>query len=199
LLLKKPGRPAAERATMITVDLHTHSIFSLCGMHTVVEMLTRAKELGMDALAITDHGPTLGGRLGSPFFERLHDPVEGIRLLKGVESNLLDEKGAIDFPLRYLRWTDVVLLGIHHNTAGGLGAETYTDMLIAAIERSPFVDIVAHPNDRVYPVDFPRLAAAVKSLGAALELNNAKTLLGLTIRSPKSFSPPAPRSNARLW
>jgi len=55
---------------VLKVDLHSHSLFSNCGLHTVLEMLTAAKNAGLKALAITDHGTALEGRISSPFFDR---------------------------------------------------------------------------------------------------------------------------------
>lgn len=140
-------------------------------------MLTRAVSLGMKGLAITDHGPELGGRLCSPFFERLHDPVPGIRLLKGVEANLSGVEGAIDMPPHLVPWTDVVLLGLHENVPRGLGAARNTELVVTALRKNPCIDIISHPNDPSYPLDFPRLADEARGHGIALELNNSKTAL----------------------
>ncbi len=162
---------------MIPIDLHSHTLFSTCGVHTVVELLTRARELGLAALAVTDHGPALGGRLNSVFFERLLDPVPGVTLLKGVEANLGPSPGTTDFPLAYLSFCDVALIGIHTNTPRGRPAGEYTDLLLAALQAQPFLDVVTHANSEDYPLDFPRLARGVKTLGRAIELNNSKVAL----------------------
>ena len=46
---------------MSFVHLHTHSHYSLLdGLSQIKPMVGRAKELGMDALAITDHGNMYG-------------------------------------------------------------------------------------------------------------------------------------------
>ena len=82
-------------------DLHSHTLFSPCGLHTIIEILTAAKAAGLKGLAITDHGISVGGRTNSVFFERLHHPVPGIRLFKGVEANVLGHDGAIDVVDRY--------------------------------------------------------------------------------------------------
>ncbi len=162
---------------MIPVDLHSHSLFSGCGVHTVVELLTRARERGLAALAVTDHGPAVGGRINSVFFDRLHEPVAGIRLLKGVESNLGPRPGTTDFPLAHVRHCDVALLGIHSNTPRGLAPEQYTDLLLATLEAHPFLDIVTHANSAEYPVAMGRLVRGVRDLGRAIELNNSKVAL----------------------
>jgi len=162
---------------MIQFDLHVHTLFSQCGIHTALEILARANEIGLKGIAITDHGPALPDeRINSPFFERFKSPYPDLIFLKGMECNLADADGKIDIPLRFKSCMDVVLLGIHPNTPTGLSVSAYTDMLIAAIEKNPCVDIITHPNDPNYPVDYKRLATAAKAAGAALELNNSKIL-----------------------
>jgi putative hydrolase len=165
---------------MIQFDLHVHTLFSLCGIHTVLELLERAKEIGMKGFAVTDHGQTLGGRLNNPFFERFKSPCPDVKILKGIECNILDSKGKIDTPGIYMDFIDIVLLGLHPNTARGLGRDAYTDMLIAAMRENPCVDIITHPNDPHYPVDYRRLAEEAKIHGVAIELNNSKILYART-------------------
>ena len=162
---------------MLSVDLHTHSFFSACGIHTHLEILERAKILGMAAVAITDHGPALSPRTTEPFFDRLNQPVAGIRLLKGMECNLVGNEGEIDLPKKRLPYLDVVLLGIHPNTEKGLGRDAYTDMLLRAIEKNETVDILTHLNDAHYPVNFEKVISAATARGIVVELNNSKTLL----------------------
>jgi putative hydrolase len=162
---------------VLKVDLHSHSLFSGCGLHTILEMLTYAKNAGLEALAVTDHGFALKSRVPSPFFDRLSPHiVEGIRLLKGQECNVLSDKGDIDFPIKFLRFTDVVLLGLHPNLDDQPKKTDYTDMLISALKKNPYVDIITHANDPNYPVDFDRVTSAAKQLGMAIELNNSKVL-----------------------
>jgi putative hydrolase len=165
---------------MIQFDLHVHSIFSLCGIHTVLELLERAKELGMKGFAVTDHGSVLGGRLNNPFFERFKSPCPDVKILKGVECNILDNTGKIDAPRSFMEFIDVVLLGLHPNTALKQTEKAYTDMLVAAMRKNPCIDIITHPNDPHYPVDFKRLAVEVKIHGIAIELNNSKILYART-------------------
>jgi putative hydrolase len=89
---------------------------------------------------------------------------------------VLDESGSIDFPKNFMPFVDLVLLGIHPNITAGKSREFYTDMLVSAIKQNPCVDIISHPNDPVYPVDYDKLAKTAQSHGIALELNNSKLL-----------------------
>lgn len=159
---------------MLEVDLHSHSIFSGCGLHTVMELLEGARDRGVKALAITDHGPALGGRISSVFYDRLQQPLEGIRLLKGMECNVLVEAGKIDCPVQFLPKMDIVLLGLHLGEHCSQPRKVCTDLLINAINANHYVDILSHPNSTMFPVDYERLAIAASRLGMALELNNSK-------------------------
>jgi putative hydrolase len=161
---------------MLQVDFHSHTLFSRCGLHTAVEMLTYAKSLGLKGLAITDHGPELKGHLTSVFFERLRDPVPGIRLLKGTEANLTLREGVIDTPAWLPQWADIVLVGIHDHLPRDLGSEKYTSMLLSAMRMNPCIDIIAHPDDEIFAIDIEAVAREAKNLGIALELNNSKAL-----------------------
>jgi putative hydrolase len=163
---------------MLQVDLHSHTLFSRCGLHTILEMLNQARALGLEALAITDHGLTLGGHLNGPFFDRLQDPVPGVKLLKGVECNVLNDGGHIDLPMQWIQHLDVVLVGLHPNLKGILSRRHTTDMLVTTLERNPHVDIVTHPNSPDFMVDFEPVARTALKYGIALELNNSKSRPG---------------------
>jgi len=165
---------------MIEVDLHSHSINSFCGNHTMLELLDFARKKGLKALAITDHGPLLGQKITSTFFERFQNPYDDIVFFKGMEGNLAKEKGEIDIPKRFLKHLDIVLLGIHPNTPKKLEKEYYTDFLVSAMANNPFVDVITHPNDPSYPVDYDTVIKTAKKLGMLIELNNSKNLYNIT-------------------
>jgi putative hydrolase len=165
---------------MLEVDLHVHTMFSHCGLHTVLEILKHAEKIGLKGVAITDHGLTLGGRLNSVFYERFQCPYPSVTLFKGIECNIVDGSGTVDMSSELLPFMDIVLLGIHHNIAKGLGKKVYTEMLVKAVEMNQFVDIISHPNDPSFPVDYRELAAAAKKKGIALEINNSKLIYART-------------------
>lgn len=159
---------------MIAVDFHVHTLFSKCGLHTVLELLNQARTIGIKGFAVTDHGPAVDGHHNSVFFERFISPDPLVRILKGMECNPVDAEGTIDAPVRYLPYTDIILCGIHLNIEKGMGESIYTGMLQRAIETNPVIDVISHPNDPNFPVDFHRLAETASAHGVALELNNSK-------------------------
>ncbi len=64
------------------VHLHTHSHYSLLdGLGKIPDLIARAKELGMDALALTDHGNLYGS---IEFYEQAKKA--GIRPILGMEA-----------------------------------------------------------------------------------------------------------------
>ncbi len=173
--------PLPLGAPAYPVDLHAHTLFSRCGLHSIQEILRRAGERGLKGQALTDHGPIQGGQVNSVFWERLDGApgalADGVRLLKGMECNLQGSGGAIDFPRDYLPFADVILLGYHANTPSGRGAAYYTDRMIRALDRNPWVDLVTHPADPGFPMDYRALARFVRSSGRLLEVNNSKVHL----------------------
>ncbi len=163
---------------MISVDFHSHTLFSACGVHSHIEMLVRARDLGMAGLAITDHGREQEGSIPSTFFDRLSQPVSGIRLIKGIEANLRDLEGEIDIPRMVMPHLDLVLLGIHPNTPRDLDTAVYTRALLAALERNPCIDMLTHlDSGGPFPVELRPVVRAAKSYGVLIELNNSKLLL----------------------
>lgn len=191
-----------NRGYHLTADYHTHTVHSH-GTGTVADNARAAAARGLLEVAITDHGPALaaGAGLRSPgALRRQRQEVEeanrlpgGVRVLQGVEANLMDTAGTLDLPRRVLDRLDIVLAGIHP-AAGHPGrwgavkgmaaaallplwaprearrrAADYTKGLAEAIIRNP-VDILVHPGLR-QALDLPELARAAGRAGVALEIN----------------------------
>ncbi len=163
---------------MFEADLHAHSLFSSCGLHSIIEMLTKAEQRGLKAQAITDHGPFLGRKPSSTFFERLDNPVEGILLLKGMECNVINEDGEIDVIDKFMQWYDVILTGFHYFEKKDSSPSYYSEIMTKAIIKNPCIDIIVHPNAPGYLMDFRIITESAAEYDVAVELNNAKLNLG---------------------
>ncbi|MDR2010578.1 MAG: PHP domain-containing protein [Bacteroidales bacterium] len=72
----------------IKADLHIHTVLSPCGNLAMgpLAIVERAKELGLDIIAITDHNSTLNVEVVSKIAEK-----EGIFVLKGAEVTTKEE------------------------------------------------------------------------------------------------------------
>lgn len=101
-------------------DLHAHTKAS-DGRHSLREMAQAARTLGLQYLAITDHSQRLTvahgldpARLARQHREiaRLNEELDGIRLLHGVEVDILED-GSLDLPEEALANLDLVVAALH--------------------------------------------------------------------------------------
>jgi DNA polymerase (family X) len=182
---------AAERGDLpdlvsdihIRGDLHTHSTWS-DGRNTIADMVSAAKQLGYEYLAITDHSErALSSRsLSAGDVSKQRDEIEalrararGIEVLHGVEVDIMPD-GSLDFDDEVLEAFDIVLASLHD--AGGDDEARLTERYLRAI-RHPLVNVITHPTNRApgrssgYVLDFDRLFAAAAETGTAMEVDGA--------------------------
>ncbi|MDD3718535.1 MAG: PHP domain-containing protein [Actinomycetota bacterium] len=160
----------------IKVDLHVHSVASGHAYSTVEECARAAAERGLEAFAVSDHGPAMPGSGTVYHFWNLRvlpRRWHGVVVLRSAEANILDTEGRLDLPDEVLEKLDVVHAGLHPYTGyEGEGVEGNTAALLAALSH-PLVDVIVHPDNPSYPVDMERLAEAAAREGKALEVNNS--------------------------
>lgn len=157
----------------IEADLHTHTISSGHAYSTVDELARTARDRGVKLIAITDHGPNMPGGPHNYYFGNLEvipEYLYGVRIIKGVEANILDQ-GRLDLDQDRLEKLDFVAAGIHASTGHNLASRSdYTRATIAAI-KDPFVDMIAHPVNLKFPLDYKQVVKAAAEYGVILELN----------------------------
>ena len=106
-----------------------------------------------------------------------HDEVnrhlEGIRVLKGVEADILQD-GRIDFDDAVLGRLDFVIASIH--TRFNMGEREMTARMLAAMD-NPNLTIIGHPTGRLllsrdpYGLDLDAVIEKAAATGVALEIN----------------------------
>ena len=175
-------------------DLHMHTTLS-DGRADAEAMAVRARELGLEYIAITDHSATHGfGNHVTPDALRaqieavraLDERMDGIRVLIGTETNIGTD-GSPDYDDDLLAQLDWVVGSVH--TSFAIGSDAMTERMIAAIEH-PLIDAIGHPTGRKiqsrapYAVDVERLIEAA-----------ART--GTDARDQLRARPPRPRRRAR--
>ncbi|MDU4959314.1 MAG: phosphatase [Sporomusaceae bacterium] len=156
-------------------DLHVHSVASGHAYSTVTENIRAAAERGLEVIALTDHGPKMPGGPHEYYFGNLRvipERLFGVRVLKGVEANIMDREGTLDLEDGRLAQLDIVLAGLHTYCAPYGSVEENTRMLINAIKH-PRVDGIVHPGNPEYPVDFAAIVRAAVEFDVALEINNS--------------------------
>jgi len=157
-------------------DLHTHTIASGHAYSTVNELASAAAQAGLQGLAITDHGPALpGGPHRYHFCAMRFIPrtIAGVRIFRGVEANILDEKGTLDLEQTVLEELDFVMAGLHEN-CGFCGSDVArnTRALLAVME-NPRVKCISHPGNPLFPLHYEKVVRAALETGTALEINNS--------------------------
>ena len=160
----------------LAADLHVHTVSSGHAYSTVEEYVERAKSIGLKAFALTDHGPKMPGGPHYYYFSNLRmipDIMKGVRIFKGAECNIVNEDGSIDLPDDILKNLDIVMVAFHPRVGyESMGEERNTEVLLKVI-KNPYVNVIAHPGNPMFPVSINKIVTAAKDRGIALEINNS--------------------------
>jgi putative hydrolase len=179
-----PGTDAGEALRVqLKGDLHAHSDWS-DGGDTIRDMAVKARDIGHEYFALTDHSPRLTVANGLSV-ERLREQLDVVdelnrelapfRILTGVEVDILDD-GALDHSEEMLERVDVVVASVHSKLR--MEADLMTRRMVAAIS-NPHVDVLGHCTGRLLTgrgrpksqFDEDVIIAACKQFDTALEVN----------------------------
>lgn len=181
--------PEVVRQKDIRGDLHIHSNFS-DGVSSIESIAQRAKALGYEYIAITDHSKSLKIARGLDesklreqirIIKKMNEKLEGIRILTGIEVDILTD-GSLDFDDDILKELDVVIASVHSGFKQD--RKTLTRRIINACY-NPYVNIIAHPTGRIlgrrdpYDVDMDIVLEAAAATDTVLEINSSPDRLDL--------------------
>lgn len=158
----------------IVVDSHTHTVSSGHAYSTVQEMAREALVNGIATIAVTDHGPAMKGAPYLYHFGNLKvipKVLYGVRIVKGVEVNIMDYDGTTDMPEEYLKRLEFAMASLHDICIEPATVEEHTRALVKVLE-NPWIDAVAHPGNPQFQVDIDRVVQAAKEYNKLLEINN---------------------------
>ena len=156
------------------MDLHTHTVASGHAYCTLREMARAASDKGLELLGITEHAPKMPGTCHKFYFQNIKvvpREMYGIQLLQGTEENILDAAGTVDLEQKTLEKLDVVIASLHVPCIRPGSRQENTEAYLNAM-KNPCVNIIGHPDDGRYPVDYEQLAKKAKETGTVLEVNN---------------------------
>lgn len=157
------------------LDTHTHTIASGHAYSTLKEMVEAGKEKGLELLCITEHAPTMPGTCHLFYFQNyrvIRRNMLGLELYMGSETNIIDYNGTIDLDTDTLNCLDVVIASLHTPCIAPGTKEENTNAYIGAM-KNPYVNIIGHPDDSRYAIDYEKLVLAAKEYHVLLELNNS--------------------------
>lgn len=156
------------------LDTHTHTIASGHAYNTIREMARAASEKGLALLGITDHAPKMPGTCHEFYFSNLkvvERELYGVELLLGTELNILDPEGHVDMRPGMLKRMDIVIASMHTPCYRKTCRKDHTAAYINVM-KNPYVQIIGHPDDARFPVDYEALVKAAKEHQVLLEVNN---------------------------
>lgn len=170
------------------IDAHSHTVVSGHAYNTMCEMVAAAHKAGLKYLAITEHAPAMPGSCHAIYFSNykaIDRTAFPIRVLLGAELNILDGNSSFDLPERIIELQDLTIASMHTPTFGAdRDMGTCTRAVMNALA-SPYVNILGHPDDGQFPLDYETVIPEAARAGVIVELNNA------------SFSPWSYRVNGR--
>lgn len=158
----------------ILLDTHTHTVASTHAYSTVLEMAKYASEVGLEAIAITDHAPAIPDGAHSWHFQNLKAiPRElyGVKILYGAEVNILDLEGNIDLDEGVLKNLDVVNASIHAPCYKDIEAKDHTSAYYTIVN-NPYVDIICHSGSPSFVYDYEKIIGLAKENHKLIEINN---------------------------
>ncbi len=173
--------PKLVRLEDLRGNLHAHTKDS-DGKYTLREMAEAAKKSGHEYLAITDHSKAVAAVKGldekrlrqqMERIDALNDELGGIRILKGIEVDILED-GSLDLDDDVLGELDLVVGSIHSKF--DLSKKKQTERVIRAMDHPSF-HILGHPTGRLinereaYEIDMERIMDAALERGCYMELN----------------------------
>ena len=170
------------------IDMHTHTVASGHAYSTIHENIQFAKKHGMKFLGTSDHGSTMTGGPAEYFFHNLKvvpREMDGVKILRGMEANILDVNGNIDeLDSKALDGLDYLIASLHIVCIEPSTKEDNTMAILNVMDKEK-VKIIGHPDDARYELDYEATVKKAKEKNILLEVNNS------------SLSPNTSREGAR--
>lgn len=156
------------------LDSHTHTIASGHAYSTMHEMVKAAADKGLELIGITEHSMAMPGTCHEYYFMNMRilpREMYGIEVMHGAEVNIMDTKGTLDMEEYLLKQMDVVIASLHTPCIKSGSRAENTETVIGAM-KNPYVDILGHPDDSRFPLDYLAIVQAAKEQHVLIELNN---------------------------
>lgn len=158
----------------LVLDTHTHSIASGHAYSTIQEMAQAASEKGLELLGISEHAPAMEGTCNEIYFRNLQvipDKICGVEMLFGIEANIVDYEGNTDVSTRTFECLDYGIASLHINCIKPGTRQENTNAYLRVME-NPYINIIGHPDDSRFEIDYQQLVEKAKETNTLLEVNN---------------------------
>jgi len=160
---------------------HNHTTYS-DGSASLEEMALAAKALGWEYFGVGDHSQSLAVARGMPpsvvrkqwaEIDAVNAALTGVRILKGIESDILQD-GSLDYDDELLAGFDYVVGSVH--THFGLTEAEQTERVCRALSH-PALTMLGHATGRLllrregYKIDLEEVLKAAARFGKMVEIN----------------------------
>lgn len=177
-------------------DLHLHSSYPIepshdLGENTMTEMLKKAKELGYEYIAFSEHNPSIGKHSPNEIYsilakrkeriEQLKESNKNIRIINLLEVDILSNNN-LAINDKCISQLDAMLISVHSSFS--MPKKEMTKRILNGLAH-PKAKILCHPTGRLlnerngYELDWERLFEFVVKHRKALEINAWPTRLDL--------------------
>lgn len=159
----------------IRVDTHSHTVASTHAYSSVNDYFEQAKQRGMQMFSLTDHGPKMPDSPHPWHFGNRHiipRIVNNVACLRGIEANILPPDGGLDIAQGMLPYLDFAIASFHEPVFPPSSKKQHTQAVINTMQTG-HCQIIGHPGNPNYPLDYAEVIKAAKDNNVLLEINNS--------------------------
>ena len=168
---------------------HNHTTYS-DGSASLEQMAIATKALGLEYFGVADHSQSLTIARGMPVavvrkqwaeIDRVNEKLKGVRILKGIESDILPD-GSLDYDDEILAGFDYVVGSVHANFA--MSEAEQTARVCKALS-NPYLTMLGHSTGRLllkrdaYKINLDEVLKAAAKHGKMIEINAQSSRLDL--------------------
>ena len=156
------------------IDVHTHSVLSTHAYSTLWENVKIAKEKGLKYYGISDHAPAIPGgqtMMSISNLRILPEYIEGIRVLKGIELNIIDGEGNYDVPESLVKRLDYTIASYHPPVISGLSRDEVTTAYLNLCD-DKYITVLGHVDDARFDCDFEKVISRCAETNTLVEIND---------------------------
>lgn len=158
----------------IVADLHTHTIASTHAYSTVYEMARGAKNRGLIAIGITDHGPDMVDGPHEWHFSNLDilpRQIEGVTVIRGIEFNICPGGSLDHMQESSLKPIEFALASFHECCFAPSTKAAHTEALEAVLQDKR-VNALGHPGNAKYDFDKEYIISRCNQYDKLVEINS---------------------------